>query len=43
MEKFFGKGKILHPDKDSVENLIRATPSGMITTIDILGKKLLQK
>lgn len=40
MEKFFGKGKMLHPDKDIVENLVRTIPSGMITTIDILGKKL---
>lgn len=40
MEKFYGKGKMLHPDQGRVEELIKEIPFGKITTIDELAKKM---
>ncbi len=33
MEKFFGKGTMLHPTVNQVEDLVRLIPKGKITTI----------
>jgi len=41
MEKFFGgKGKMLHPEIEMVEDLVRLIPLGKIATIDTLAKKM---
>lgn len=40
MEKFYGKGKMLHPSLELVELLIKRIPQGKISTIDLLAKKL---
>ena len=40
MEKFYGKGTMLHPSLDEIENLVNLIPKGKITTIDILCKRL---
>lgn len=40
MEKFYGKGKMLHPNIDIVEPVINLIPKGKITTIEVLGSKL---
>lgn len=40
MEKYFGKGKMLHPTLEIVEELVRTIPQGKIATIDTLCKKL---
>ena len=41
MERYFGgKGKMLHPNIDMVEDLVRLIPFGKITTIEGLAKKL---
>jgi len=43
MEKFFGgKGKMLHPEIEMVEDLIRLIPLGKIATIDTLAHKMAQ-
>ncbi len=40
MEKFFGKGSMLHPSINEVEALIRLIPRGSVTTIDLITKRL---
>jgi len=40
MEKFFGKGKMLHPSVEQVEELLKMIPKGSIATIDSLTKRL---
>ena len=40
MEKFYGKGKMLHPDMEVIEELVSRIPRGKITTINALAKKL---
>lgn len=40
MEKFYGKGKMLHPNLEDVEELVRTIPKGQIATIETLCKKL---
>lgn len=40
MEKFYGKGKMLHPSAESVEELIKMIPKGSIATIETLSKRL---
>jgi len=40
MEKFFGKGTMLHPSIHEVEELIRLIPKGYVATIDALTKRL---
>lgn len=42
MQKFYGRGKMLHPTLEMVESAIQKIPVGMVTTIDDLGKKLAQ-
>jgi len=40
MEKFYGKGKMLHPSMEEVEELIKIIPKGFLATIDSLSKRL---
>lgn len=40
MEKFFGKGKMLHPSIEEVEELVSKIPKGKIATIETLCQKL---
>lgn len=40
MEKFYGKGKMLHPSLEDVEELIKMIPNGSVATIDTLAKRL---
>lgn len=40
MEKFYGKGTMLHPSIEDIEELIKTIPKGFIATIDTLGKRL---
>lgn len=40
MEKFFGKGKMLHPSLKLVESVVNTIPRGQVSTINILAKKL---
>ena len=40
MEKFYGKGKMLHPSIEDIENLIKTIPKGKVSTIEALGKRL---
>lgn len=40
MEKFYGKGTMLHPDIVRVKELIDQIPPGKIATIDLLAKKM---
>lgn len=40
MEKYYGKGKMLHPDMELIENLISRIPRGKLTTINALAQKL---
>ncbi len=42
MEKYYGKGKMLHPSIEIVEDALRHIPQGQITTIDLVCKKLAQ-
>ena len=42
MEKYYGKGKMLHPSIEVVENALQFIPQGKITTIDLVCKKLAQ-
>ena len=42
MERFYGKGKMLHPSIDDVEALLKMVPKGKITTIEALAKRLAQ-
>lgn len=40
MEKFYGAGTMLHPDKESVEELLAIVPLGKVATIDSICQKL---
>jgi len=40
MEKFYGKGKMLHPAIEEIEALIQTIPQGFVTTIDTVAKRL---
>ena len=40
MEKFYGKGKMLHPSIEEIENLIKTIPICSVATIDALAKRL---
>lgn len=40
MEKFYGKGKMLHPSIEEIEELVRTIPKGSVATIDALAKRL---
>jgi|GEM_PF-1730038 len=40
MEKYFGKGNMLHPDLEMIEELIVLIPKGKVATIDSIAKKL---
>lgn len=40
MEKFYGKGKMLHPSVEVIEELIKTIPKGKVATIDSLAKRL---
>ncbi len=40
MEKYYGKGKILHPAIEEIESLIEKIPNGKVATIDAIGKRL---
>lgn len=40
MEKYYGKGKMLHPSLETIETLIKTIPLGSIATIDALAKRL---
>ena len=40
MEKFFGKGKMLHPSINDIEELVKTIPKGFVATIDTIGKLL---
>ena len=40
MEKFYGKGTMLHPSITAVEELIKMIPLGYLSTIDSLAKRL---
>ena len=40
MEKFYGKGKMLHPSIEDVEALIKIIPKGYVATIDAVSKRL---
>ena len=40
MEKFYGKGTMLHPSKEAIEALVKTIPRGKIATIETLCQKL---
>ncbi len=40
MEKFYGKGTMLHPSMEDIEELVKVIPKGTIATIDGLTKRL---
>lgn len=40
MEKFYGRGKMLHPGFEEIEELIKTIPKGTVATIDALSKRL---
>lgn len=40
MEKFYGKGSMLHPSKEDIEALVKTIPRGKIATIETLCNKL---
>ena len=40
MEKFYGVGKMLHPDIEMVESAIRIIPPGKLALMEALGSKL---
>ncbi|WP_298503476.1 MGMT family protein [uncultured Maribacter sp.] len=40
MEKFYGKGKMLHPSIEEIEELVKTIPKGFVATIDALAKRL---
>ena len=42
MEKYYGRGKMLHPSIEVVEDALRNIPQGKITTIELVCKKLAQ-
>ena len=40
MQKFYGTGKMLHPDVEMVEEQLKSIPMGKVTLVDALCKKL---
>ena len=40
MEKFYGKGTMLHPVPNDIEALIKKIPRGKVLSIDMLAKRL---
>ncbi len=40
MERYYGKGKMLHPTMDIVAEAVKAIPFGAVTTIEMLCNKL---
>lgn len=40
MEKFYGKGKMLHPSIEEIATLVKTIPQGFVATIDTLSKRL---
>lgn len=40
LQKFYGIGTMLHPDREMVESLIKEIPKGHVATIDSLCDKL---
>ncbi len=42
MEKFYGKGKMLHPSVEEIEELVKIIPKGFVVTIDAIAKRLAQ-
>ncbi|MEO1256356.1 MAG: hypothetical protein AAFY41_15915 [Bacteroidota bacterium] len=40
MQKIYGTGTMLHPDKEMVESIIKEIPAGMVSTIDSLCERL---
>jgi alkylated DNA nucleotide flippase Atl1 len=40
MEKYYGKGKMLHPSVETVEKLVVSIPNGYVATIDGIAKRL---
>lgn len=40
MEKYYGKGTMLHPELDRVRELVNQIPRGKVATIDLLAKKM---
>ena len=40
MEKFYGKGKMLHPSVEEIEELVKTIPKGFVATIDAISKRL---
>lgn len=40
MEKYYGRGKMLHPSVEMVEDVIRLIPLGSVATIDTIAKKM---
>ena len=40
MEKYYGRGKMLHPDMQLIEDKIRQIPLGKLTTINVLAQRL---
>lgn len=40
MQKYYGVGKMLHPDMERVEEAVRQIPTGKLVTIDDLAKKM---
>lgn len=40
MQKYYGCGQMLHPEKEMVEEAIAVIPKGKVITIDMLSKKL---
>lgn len=40
MQKFYGIGMMLHPDKEMIEELLKQVPAGKVVTLDALCRKL---
>lgn len=40
MEKFYGKGTMLHPAIEDIEELVKTIPYGSVATIDAISKRL---
>lgn len=40
MEKFYGKGKMLHPSIEEIEEVVKLIPKGFVITIKEVAKRL---
>ena len=40
MQKYYGAGKMVHPDVEMVEEVIREIPKGKVATIDLIAKRI---